>query len=684
MSALPPESLQPIAVEIARAMLTNDLAQIESLCESLPETLGSLVRSESAPPADAGPAAGRIGIWTRDPSDPLAPYRRIERLRRDWRLWADIDAIDASPGRRRIVLLGESAARGYFYDPVFAPATVIEGLLRRAPALAEVTVVDLARSNIDPGRLVALADQARQLEPELFILFAGNNWASSATFDSETRRHLLAEFVADGYRGYVAAVEVWRKARTELALDYVGAIAAKAGVPVIVVVPETNLLDWHEERLPIVPVLPDGRGGRWRALAKRALAALDDGRIGIAASMAADLIALDEETSPVGPAILGRCGLSEGDIDGARNLFEKARDTLRALPIESPPGCAQSIQAGLRRAGERKGFRVIDLPAVMRERLGGGLPGRRYFLDYCHLTSAGIALLAEKVVEAALPLLGVTAPVDLAVEAPSHEIEAGAHFMAAVHCSRWHQAGDLIDWHCREALRLSPDRAKERMRSYVEVFGRPGPPWLGAGFPVLAGSRGTPTYRYFCEISPLADEELREPVLAEVIAATLGERQSAPHGEASGERVDLLLRHHFAAGSINSMLLGRVRRAFVTFHEPVSRFIIRLAEPGRYRLDITWRMQAVEGGTVAVHLNEDPLGALPASEGWISAKLDDLALPAGRNELVIVWPSPVDGFDDHRRRAAAAIARNAAFDPLVGFAEVHRLRLVPEADRGGD
>ncbi len=455
MSNLPPKALRPIAARIARAMCANDRAQVHALYGELAQQMPA--PAAASPKADEHqfPDVDRIGIWVRGKND--TAYRRLEIHRSEWRLWADKEEIPARSRGRRIVFLGESAARGYFYDPDFAPAVVLQTLLRSVPGTRDIDVVDLARSNIDPTGILGLAEQSTRLKPDVFVLFAGNNWCSSTSYDGATSARLAEGLVNRGYRGYIDCIETWRAGRTERALDVLAKTAAKAGAHLIVVVPETNLFDWREDLLLLVPILQGDRNVRWFDLARQAQAALGGGQFSQAARLASDLVELDEATSPVGLAILARCRLHDGEVEEARRLFEEARDACRALPFKSSPGCSTVIQNAFRRSAEKHGVTVVDLPRLMRERLGGELPDRRMFLDYCHLTSAGIRLLTEAVAATALRLFGITATVDLrsALErlGPPPDVDADAHFMAAVHCSRWHQSAELLEYHCAEAAR---------------------------------------------------------------------------------------------------------------------------------------------------------------------------------------------------------------------------------------
>ena len=319
MSTLPAQTLKPIASRIARAMLAGDQAEVRALCERLADQFSGSPPAQGTARADERPPGGRerIGIWARDRSDPSSSYRRLEQHRSEWRLWADNDAIPAPLGRRRIVLLGESAARGYLYDPSFSPAVVLQRLFRRLPATQDVDVVDLARSNIDPAGIVGLARQSARLNPTLFIVFAGNNWSSSNFFDGATLGELIKALARHGYRGYVDVIEKWRTLRTRTALNHLAGVADRADTPVIVVVPETNLLHWREDQALVVPRLGANRNAQWFGLASRARSALDAGRYPEAAGLASDLMAIDVGTSPVGPSIIGCCRVAEGDVESS-------------------------------------------------------------------------------------------------------------------------------------------------------------------------------------------------------------------------------------------------------------------------------------------------------------------------------------------------------------------------------
>src|SRR5262245_18555736 len=81
--------------------------------------------------------ADQVGIWSRQPTGVWK--REITRTDEVSR-WADIDLIPAKQiGIRRIALVGESVARGWFYDPDYTVAGALASVLdATAPGRFEV------------------------------------------------------------------------------------------------------------------------------------------------------------------------------------------------------------------------------------------------------------------------------------------------------------------------------------------------------------------------------------------------------------------------------------------------------------------------------------------------------------------------------------------------------------------
>jgi len=90
----------------------------------------------------------KIGIWNRVSGNDHEYYARDNAFRNEWHFWADINKIAASSDRYRIVFMGESVARGYFYDPFYNCGTTLEKMLNDGGGM-DAEVIDLARTNHD-------------------------------------------------------------------------------------------------------------------------------------------------------------------------------------------------------------------------------------------------------------------------------------------------------------------------------------------------------------------------------------------------------------------------------------------------------------------------------------------------------------------------------------------------------
>src|SRR3954451_25386754 len=103
-----------LADEIARQLSGDDGATA-----ILMQRFGLLTMPERKPPVARH---GTIGVWEVSPQG----YQRSPALRQDWGLWASVQSLSPKDERKRVLLLGESVARGFRYAPDFNPAQALE------------------------------------------------------------------------------------------------------------------------------------------------------------------------------------------------------------------------------------------------------------------------------------------------------------------------------------------------------------------------------------------------------------------------------------------------------------------------------------------------------------------------------------------------------------------------------
>jgi hypothetical protein len=232
------DALQPLTRRLAELLAdesgTHVLAQMQLL------TLAA-----SKQPVPRGDAGLRVGVWDPVPREGGAvEFARAPDAAAEWRYWADIERIPPKAGPR-VVLIGESVARGYLFDPAVTPARLLEAALG-------VEVVDLARTDLVPAMLTSLVEALTGFEPDVVVLFAGNNW-TQLVFEIEELTEIAGAFRAGGVD---AARVVYQRLLGQRARETLAAVRRLVEAPLYVVVPQFNLGDWTDE--PALAALASG------------------------------------------------------------------------------------------------------------------------------------------------------------------------------------------------------------------------------------------------------------------------------------------------------------------------------------------------------------------------------------------------------------------------------------------
>lgn len=664
--------LKSLADDIARRLTGGNGTEAVLLLERL----GMLATPEPRPPARP---PGAVGIW--EPGQ--EGHERSQAHRKGWHHWADIQTILRKGERKRVLLLGESVARGFLYDPELNPAQILEATL--AAALGEpVEVVDLARSDLKGTDLADLVAETPALEPDALVVFAGNNWF---LYDKRAR-HLEAAVLRE--RGALGLKELREQ---QLAAFIEGTLRPKivevsASVPIVVVVPEINLADWRLDAEADAPWLPPGDNRRWlecRAAARSSLAAGDLDR---AQALAREMVELDGGTAASGWTLLADCAAARGDLGAARACLEKARDAHLWDFTHQTPRTVSVTQHALRALALPGRIAVVDLPARFADWQGGDLPGRRLFLDYCHMTSAGMrvamaatALEAAALLDAGRPLPGLEALVD-AAPSPSVRLEAVAHFAAALHSAHWGQSGPVVSYLCREAARRSPEIARA-MRAYLEIQTRRAPTWAAAAAEGLRAD-ATPFLRGYIQ---LQQDKLFDPVLLPAIAGALEE-----NGLPAVDFLDQLRQEERSLSDRPVDLLDPFYRSswadldwlewpthFRRAYSPVSRYPWVSREPRETAFVLTCRQSgAAPAGELQVRINGTTVAELPLAVEWSTFRFTAASalVRSGVNWLEIGWPLELPGGEGEIEHIAREHEHGRYVPLLPVFAEISSLTAV--------
>lgn len=670
-----PEQLKDFADRLARVAVTQDGKGMTRLLRmagmlgrpSTPATEASLTDNignrERPSETEAEPSSPpRVGIWEGKKIDGQTYFTRSMERSGEWNLWANVGRIEPKGARRRVVLVGESVARGYLYDPQFTVAKALEMILQARMGKDAVEVVDLARTNLG-HEVKELAKSALLLEPDMVIIFSGNNLNVPFAPTASEIPYVDTVVRKEGIAGFKQCIEERLAREVRQLVKEVASLYAAKGIPLVWMIPEFNLVGWRDPESN-APHLPAGVNQEWLMHRDAAHAALSGGDLDVAARAAEKMVQLDKGITVAGLYILAECSQRAGALDDARDYLERARDALIWDSSRSiSPRTYSVTRKTLREEIAKYGNEVVDVPELFKEYLKGELPDRRLFLDYCHLTSEGIqvamAAAASRVlrrlwgVEMAWPTL-----LDKRV-APTPAVEAEASFLAAVHNAHWWQSSDLVNYYCLRAVRLSPAIAKV-MTAFIDLQTRRTPMLMCKAAEQLAALASPLIQHYLLRHN-------HQQLDGQLLDAVVNSLQEA--GVAAGERLAQLRReeHSVTRGDVNLLdyyygssalqpqevtwvlpkggahTRGR-QKHYYNAYSPESRFIFVGEANSPVRLRLTCRLPRLElpEGTISIEVNKKDLGEIVINREWgtwdINVGGDEVR--DGLNEVLIHWPMP--------------------------------------------
>lgn len=620
------------------------------------QAAGMLATPPSAPPNQEPPrrpepisiwAPQEDGTWVRPDPLPLGDHYATRRVL----------AKKTAELPLRVAFFGESVAAGYLYAPHLTPAQVLEAQLRAAIGRDDFEVIDLARTNETLPTLAATVRASIQIQPDMLILFVGNNWNLLETPEvspyapSIRARLRFAEALREGLDAPLRLAEEELRRTAEGTFELIALIAGAVGIPVIVVIPEVNLADW-ETRQPVV-TLPKTQTAEWYRLYRESLDAEPEEAIRIADEMRR----LDGGRCPTTWRLLARARMTLGDAEGAREACLAEVDSARypTLAFLSAPQANTQARELLREACRRHDFTCVDLREVFAEHTGSPLPGRRMFLDYCHLTREGIQVAMAAVIAEVLRLSGMTKADEdwrsLLARLPepmiTPEAEATARLGAAIHSAhRLLSVGpkqEILEHWCRAALEASPG-VESAMLDLLEARCAPGPAVLTA-----AQQRNLASpYRLLLQHGWRWDH--LDADLIEVLLRVLN-RPAPPallenHG-VRPEGIDLadpvyhwepLERFYPEVMDLEDL----PKRGTLRSPWPESAFCLIVDRPREVSIELIARLPFQEEGEIEPVVNGTALEPLYFDEQW---RRRDFTVPAsllhpGLNRLTLRWPLP--------------------------------------------
>jgi len=337
-------------------------------------------------------------------------------------------------GTIRIFVLGESAAQG-FPEPAFGIPRILDVLLQDRYPDVRFEVVNAAITAINSHAIHSIARDCAGLEPDLFVVYMGNNevvgpYGPGTVFAplmssrqliraslavKSTRTGQLAERIAaslgDGkerhtwgsmemFLGKQVAASDPRLETTyrhfESNLRDICRTAHRAGVPVVLATVGVNVRDCaplaslHREDLPASDL------ARWETLFKEGVRLEGTGRHAEAAARYEEASGIDDRYAELSFR-LARCRAQPGGSDTAAALYEKALN-LDALRFRADA----RINGIIRKVGAEavsEGVYPADVEGAIQAAAPQGLPGREHFYEHVHMRFSGNYLAARTIAD---------------------------------------------------------------------------------------------------------------------------------------------------------------------------------------------------------------------------------------------------------------------------------------------
>ena len=673
-----------MAGRLAQLFDSEDGEQILRLITQLsasPEAVGPLTKE----PKKNGDTPGkvRVGIW--EAKDEPAG-RSFVRVQTDdpWHLWANVQKIPPKGPRRRVVLIGESTAKGYLYHPRFTVAQVLQQMMDAACGPAQIEVVDLARVNILYNQMQELITQAVHLEPDALVLFAGNNWMPALS--QEQLLDIVSAFRATGsWRDVKESCESYLSTKTRQTLCLLEEIGRKRGIPVVFVLPEFNLADWITD-CDCPPLLNSEQTEAWLHARSEADQLLKGDDWEKAEALGNRLLQLDQGTTPAGFNVLAEVSRKRGDHQAARTFLETARDASISWPGSQTPRCYSAIQRTVREEAAAHGIHVVDLPREFTKHLGGETADRRLFLDYCHLTVEGIRISMALTAETLLPLLKYPvkssqelARVDIKVSA---NVMAGAHFLAAVYNGDWGQRMEVVRYHLRQALEADRGIAKI-MQLFLDFHIRHVPSSLCRSFEQLWESPHLPA------IIVLYDDS-RGNFLNPQLVTAMVEELEAVGIPARAEIESLLIKEHgvknkgvdlvdkrYSTRSYSRFIVDQ-RQEFYKATTSTTSFPLVCDKSEPLNFSVTLKVpNASANQMISIRLNASVVAEVPATDRWTTTACSAAAglVHTGVNQVEINWPMPVWSAEEEKKYVADSLEAGEMVEITPMFGLIHSFRV---------
>lgn len=670
------------AIEISKKERANDLAAAIFKKDNMPLDADffndldkpSGNKQEEVPQALSG---DRVGIWEKRNVNGKEIYERDLMFKPEWEFWSNTHQIDIDSESTRIVYLGESAARGMFYDPLYCPAKLLENILNlNDAATKEYEVVDLARTNMDYAMLKDITLQVPKLNPDMLVIFAGNNWIFTVQRILASKGLSIENFDPQSWQQLVN--KEFREVAQEY-LEILDKLSVGFDIPVYFMLPEFNLGDWSSSEQERIPSNIMGQDlNRWvelRELIERGT------NQGTSLDHAREMAELDS-TNPFPFETMGSINLKNGNIDAARENFEKAKNTNVFGRSSSKPRTHSALFDVFRNA--ESNVRIIDLPKLFVQK--DKFPNQELFLDYCHLTEQGITMsisaLAANILEQMRGEKVNADDLEITYE-PTNDVRANALINAAIHNAHYGQSTEVLTSMCSKAAKLSED-SQQFMKEYIDMASRKASTTICGSHEVIVENGFSEQYGS-TGILHKPNQKLMDVQLVDAMTAALTPYEPNLESQVEKLRIDSF---GLGEGKVNLLDSAFSRISYEEFpgqqvdffqaRNNKSEFLFVLDAPQEINLKITQRTPGLnlENKLISVILNNETVSQFNSNKSW---KTNAITIPAelckkGINRIKVEWP--IEAVYEPEKGSDEFVDPNKQLDNwYIVFGEIHQLTI---------
>lgn len=691
---------EQLAMDIMSKISDNELVLSDKLDNLVKKTVQCIPQNENA---FEEIIMEEVGIWIKDSKDEHGRFRRSLNKNTEFGRWAEVPIIEPKKtSKLRVALLGESVARGYFFDPHFNLAKALNSLFEGS-SKQELDVIDLAKVSIELEELTLLTRQSLKLEPDVLVVFAGNNWfnafrnkMSYLQTEMEEMNRIIDEHFHDSdidgsYLDAYAYEHIEKYFREGIKNDVIAylellkEIHEDHAVQVIFVLPEYNILDWkttQDEKSMCRKPLSIQK--EWLTRKQRAEESFSKGNYKEVREIAETLIASDP-SHPYGYNLMNDVEAVEGNLEGQYQQLGRARDTIIYNRCAGQARILTVIYDTIVEKYEQFGIHLVDLPKFFKSYLNGALPGRNLFIDYCHLNELGLQLTAGAIADelkVVFPQLKEDEHSNKSVPLePEDNVKALAYLCAAVHNAHYGQHHDILKYLCKIGVATSHDLSIDFMKCFVDFSSRRWSNLICASHEKMVESETLSQYESGLGFLHTANKKLMDVHLVNVMTEILAEegidiapevKEVRKKNHGVNTRKINLLKSFYSRSSYDD-----ASNSYGTFYRSAnisSDFNLVAEANTELQLKLTYRTPGREfkNDKVALLLNDHCIVMLDQSMAWKTCEIGINAnlVKDGVNILRICWPyqTPIHykHFNDHSVNVTSVMNKI-----LQVFGEIH-------------